>query len=153
MQKTDVRFWSKVSENGDCWEWTGAGTSSGASGHGQFIVKAGTKTKKRVLVGSHVYAYKTLIGNYACNLEIDHLCRNPKCVNPFHLEPVTHRENLLRGNGVSGINARKTHCPHGHPYDQQNTRYAVRATYTQRYCRECNRLRAFMNRRRKEVKR
>lgn len=51
-------------------------------------------------------------------LELDHLCRVPQCVNPSHLEPVTHRENMRRGYGVSGIHARKTTCPQGHPYDQ-----------------------------------
>lgn len=49
---------------------------------------------------------------------LDHLCRNPKCVNPEHLEPVTPRENALRGISFSAENAKKTCCPKGHPYDK-----------------------------------
>jgi hypothetical protein len=55
------------------------------------------------------------------NRQLDHLCRNPQCVNPKHLDLVSHRENVLRGIGFYAINARKTHCPQGHPYTPENT--------------------------------
>ena len=47
-------------------------------------------------------------------------CRNPACVNPDHLEPVSIRENLLRGVGPSAQHAKKTHCPAGHSYAGKN---------------------------------
>jgi hypothetical protein len=64
-------------------------------------------------------------------LEIDHLCAVAACVNPAHLEEVTHSENLKR------YVASKTHCPHGHPYDAENTYYDANAW---RRCRECRRV-------------
>jgi hypothetical protein len=69
-------------------------------------------------------------------LELDHLCRVRGCVNPKHLEPVTHRENLMRGESWSAVNARKTHCPEGHPYDETNTYIDGKG---RRRCRECAR--------------
>jgi hypothetical protein len=67
-------------------------------------------------------------------LELDHLCRNPSCVNPDHLEPVPHVENLRRSPlTLAGRNIRKTHCPSEHPYDEKNT-YRWR---NKRYCRIC----------------
>ncbi len=63
-------------------------------------------------------------------LQLDHLCRVRLCVNPDHLEPVTCRENILRGEGVCAANARKTHCPSGHEYTDTNT-------YNHRGKRQC----------------
>jgi hypothetical protein len=70
-------------------------------------------------------------------LEIDHLCGNTRCVNPAHLEAVTHRENQLRSaRTIIGAAARKTSCAHGHLYDSENTKYYR----NHRYCAECNRI-------------
>lgn len=68
-------------------------------------------------------------------MELHHRCGVRNRVNPDHLEPATHRENSRRGNGVSGRNARKTHCDDGHPFDEANT-YWLRGA---RSCRACNR--------------
>lgn len=68
-------------------------------------------------------------------LVIDHLCRNRGCVNPDHLEAVTQRENILRGEGLAAANARKTHCPKGHPYSGENL-YVVPSS-GRRQCRIC----------------
>lgn len=104
------RFWSKVDKTDGCWEWT----ASLVSGYGQF------RHNGRI-VRAHRFAYEQLVGPVPKGLELDHLCRNRRCVNPAHLEPVTQQENQLRGFGVSGINARKTHCLRGHEYTPENT--------------------------------
>ena len=85
--------------------------------------------------------YEALVGEIPYGLELDHLCRNRRCVNPNHLEPVTRGENVLRGEGACAKNARKTHCIHGHPFDEQNTyRYTYRGSEW-RTCRICARKR------------
>ena len=65
---------------------------------------------------SHRYAYELVIGPIPKGLTLDHLCRVRGCVNPGHLEPVTQRENTLRGTSPVAANPGKTHCPSGHPY-------------------------------------
>ena len=70
-------------------------------------------------------------------MHIDHLCRNPKCINPAHLEIVTPKENTLRGIGPTAVNSRKTHCIHGHEFSKENTFY--KKTDNARVCRACRR--------------
>lgn len=82
----------------------------------------------------HRACYMVFVGPIPDGMELDHLCRNRKCGNPGHLEPVSRRENLLRGNGWSGRNARKTHCPVGHEYTDENTSWYR----GQRKCRTCH---------------
>lgn len=75
------------------------------------------------------------VGPIPDGLVIDHLCRNPQCVNPMHLEPVTPEENTRRG--IGGWNTRaKTHCPQGHPYSGANL--YINPTSGARVCRTCN---------------
>jgi hypothetical protein len=109
-----------------CWLFTGRTTK----GYGVISIK-GRETY------AHRYMYEQLRGPIPEGLELDHLCRVPRCVNPQHLEAVTHRINLLRGNGFSGRHARKTHCPKGHPYDETNTQMSQGS----RKCAECHRVR------------
>lgn len=92
---------------------------------------------------AHRLAYEAANGAIGGGLTIDHLCRNRACVNPAHLEAVTRRENTLRGEGPAAVNARKTHCQAGHPFDERNTYLAPgrdrRGRSTQRrQCRACN---------------
>lgn len=104
-----------------CWLWPG----STASGYGHL---RGTLVHRAV--------YEGLRGPIPEGMQLDHLCRVRLCCNPSHLEPVTNRENILRGVGVSAENARKTHCRLGHPFDASNTWTDKRGG---RHCRECGR--------------
>ena len=102
------RFWSKVDTTGDCWIWQASVTSTG---YGQFVVDSRN-------FKAHRFAYEVAIGPIPAGLEIDHLCENVLCVNPWHLEPVSHAENIRRSSRHNGA---KTHCPLGHRYSKVNT--------------------------------
>jgi len=111
-----------------CWPWRGHVTKKG---YGLFW--AGYDLGR--LKAAHRFAYALLRGTIPKGATIDHLCRNRSCVNPDHLEPVTNRENVRRGFGPSAVNARKTHCIHGHEFTRENTYIVV--SKGARYCREC----------------
>src|SRR3990172_7099161 len=103
------RFWEKINKTETCWLWVGC---TDGNGYGSFMIrnkKTGRQKKWKV----HRYAYTKLVGRIPRGLTLDHLCRVRACVNPSHLEPVTMRENILRGISFSAINAKKTHCIHG----------------------------------------
>lgn len=123
MDDIEKRFWKKVDKNGDCWIWT----ASCQRGYGQFW--NGSR-----LVRSHRFSYEKTIGEIPENFVLDHKCRNPKCVNPKHLEPVTFYENLMRGNNRNGIPRRSNFCGNGHEFTPENTKYYGNA----RVCRNCN---------------
>lgn len=123
------RFWRKVTvttANG-CLLWTGA---LNTNGYGVFRVDS------RTLVLAHRYAYELIVGSIPAGCELDHECRARKCVNPSHLEPVTHRENVLRGESFAARNAQATHCVNGHAFDAKNTIVRVHGW---RGCRACDR--------------
>jgi hypothetical protein len=86
----------------------------------------------------HRLAYEAVHGPIPEGLVIDHLCKVKACYNVAHLEAVTQRENLLRGDTFQARNAAKTECPQGHPYDAMNT-YTDK--FGRRSCRECARQR------------
>ena len=132
LQPLAERFWEKVDRRGsdECWPWL---ASLDAYGYGQIYGGPLSPTNRK----AHQVAYEINVGPIPSGLELDHTCRNPACVNPAHLEPVTHRENGLRGVGVGARNARKNHCPKGHPYDLVNTAFNKRG----RRCRTCKKLR------------
>lgn len=112
-----------------CIEWLG---STNRAGYGS--IHGGPDAPiARYLV--HRWSYEYHVGPIPDGLEIDHLCGNPPCINPDHLEPVTHAENLMRSAGFSAIHAQKTHCINGHEFTIQNTR--LRTGRGGRECREC----------------
>ena len=125
------RLMSRVHKTSTCWLWTG---SVDSKGYGTFMIPT---PGGRVCRGAHRLVYVAMRGKIPENLVLDHLCRTPLCVNPDHLRAVTHAENILAGISPSAINARKTHCKHGHEFTPENT-YVLPST-GERRCRECHR--------------
>jgi hypothetical protein len=141
----EARFWAKVDRNGPggCWIWTASTTGAG---YGQFYAGPKGDGSKRPAL-AHRVAYALEVGPIPDGKQLDHTCHNRdascpggrsclhrRCVRPNHLEPVPQRTNLLRGKGPSAVNARKTHCPQGHPYDLLNTSFTEDG---HRECRTC----------------
>lgn len=121
------RFWSNVDKSTDCWIWKGA---LSGKGYGLFGFN-------KIRKSAHIISFELLNGLVPSDRELDHTCKNPPCINPSHLEPVTHQINMLRGNTFARVNKSKTHCPKGHEYNSENTRMAPNGS---RLCRECDRI-------------
>jgi len=127
------RFWSKVafSQSG-CWKWL-AGKQ--APGYGRFYCDG-----KMML--AHRFAFADIRGPLPPFIygecELDHLCREPACVRPDHLEIVTHQVNMLRSDVPSAIHARQTHCHKGHEFTSENI-YLIPSTGS-RQCRQCSKI-------------
>ncbi len=125
-----VRFWSRVvvPSMGEprlaCWKWQG---HHSADGYGKCHYKGKT-------IHVHRLAYELAIGPIPDGLVIDHLCRHRWCANPYHMEPVTSRENTLRGQNNAARNAAKTQCHRGHAFSPENTYVDAKG---QRGCRIC----------------
>lgn len=124
------RFWSKVEKQFcGCWLWHGR-----LSDRGYGIFHYSSKDSRR----AHRFAYEVMKGKIPDGRELDHLCRVRNCVNPEHLEPVTHRENMMRAKDTfPAIHAAKTHCVRGHELAGNNLlphklRLGIRA------CKTCN---------------
>lgn len=127
MRKSEsARFWEKVDFSGPCWEWQ----AFRLNGYGRF----GVGGAAGCIVYAHRWAWENLVGPIPDGLQIDHLCRNRRCVNPDHLEPVTPKENSLRSYSFAAQNARKTRCPKGHEYTEENVYNMASGN---RVCRVC----------------
>lgn len=124
------RFERHVERTLTCWLWTGSLTEHG---YGHFGPVRGTTVK------AHRFAYQQFVGPIPDDLPLDHLCRVRRCVNPAHLEPVTQRENLLRGDTSTAAFAAQTHCMRGHPLSGDNL-YRPPNASNQRHCRACRRM-------------
>ena len=109
-----------------CWEWTGYVMSNGYGLAKDAAWRART---------AHRVVYEALVGPIPDGLELDHLCRNRRCVNPAHLEPVSHQENVRRA--FVGRRNSRTHCTNGHEYTPGNTYLSRVSGY--KSCRVCTR--------------
>lgn len=126
--------------NSGCWLWLGAARSKRS--------RYGSHHHNGKQYLTHRLVYELLVGPIPAELQIDHLCRNRICCNPDHLEPVTIRTNLLRGETLAAANAAKTHCLHGHPLSGENLYLHPNGG---RICKECGRKHALLtNRKRKQ---
>ena len=137
----EERFWEKVDKSGrnpdfpDCWEWT----AHKVKDYGHFVCKQDGVNKK---LGAHVYSWQKANGKRVPKgLEVCHTCNNPPCVRPDHLEAETRSHNqrysVTNGNNTQ---SRKTHCKHGHLYDEKNTIWKIskRTGLDTRDCRTCH---------------
>lgn len=123
-----------------CWVWRGA--TVGRKGYGCIRSRQGARM-------AHRFFYENLVGPIPDGLVLDHLCRNRLCVNPAHLEPVTDRENILRGEGLAAICAARTHCACGKPLTR--TKKDGHGGVS-RYCLDCATARSRALRRKKGMK-
>lgn len=105
-----------------CWEW--AGTISPV-GYGAISING-------VAYSAHRASYTRHVGPIPSGLVLDHLCRNPPCINPEHLEPVTDQENVRRGMSIGATAQRRSECLHGHPYPEN-----AKIAQGHRVCRAC----------------
>jgi hypothetical protein len=120
------RFMHHVRIEGDCWFWDNVSEE----GYGRFRIGPFS-------YGAHRVAYAHFVGAIPDDYEVDHLCRNPSCVNPDHLEAVTQEENNRRSNSPTAINARMVHCKNGHPFDEKNAYIRYYKGKPRRICRVC----------------
>ncbi len=141
---------------GPCWEWI-AGKSSKRTTSGGTVYSYGTFFLEGRQRRAHCVSYEHYIGPVPEGLELDHLCEFKMCVNPLHLEAVTHKENVNRCGSLAGTKASSaaaaamTHCASGlHKWTEETTRTDKRGY---RECRPCARKRNRSYRARKTVAR
>lgn len=111
-----------------CLNWTGPVNSNGY----------GWINRDGHIIGVYRAMYEMFAGPVPDGMELDHLCRNTRCASVDHLEPVTHRENILRATGPVAERAKQNQCIRGHEFDLFNTYWRPNGT---RACKSCRPLR------------
>lgn len=130
-KKTVERIFSKIEidEKTGCWNWIG---NKNGQGYGRVRFNGPKVLVHRIMYAwSHGPIPNPNVGSRDIPI-IDHICENKACVNPYHLRLVSHRFNMSRGNSVSSINARKTHCKNGHLLPTKKNKFGRRP------CKICN---------------
>ena len=135
LDKIPERIKAKIDFEGPggCWIWKGY---VDPQGYGQLCYNGKPHIRPQRMI------YEIMVGVIPAGLTLDHLCRNRACVHPKHLEPVSNKENVLRGTGLSAENARKIHCKRGHEFTIENTYIRRTPRGIQRLCRKCRKLHA-----------
>ena len=118
--------------NSGCWLWDGSLSTSGYASTGVYR----SDRNQAVTTHAHIVLYEILVGPVPHGLELDHVCRQRSCVNPRHLEPVTHQVNVLRGAAPTADNARRSVCVNGHPLTPDNL--VTSMMDRGRFCRTCH---------------
>lgn len=126
IEEANRRFWTRVNKTDSCWLWTAA---TNGVGYGMCCLPL-----SKML--AHRRAYELCVGPIPEGLVLDHLCRNPGCVNPEHLQPVTQKENSLRGISPMAQNASKLYCRRGHKFSGSNLRIDPKSG--SRKCKACD---------------
>lgn len=137
-------FWLKdrtTPNDRGCWLWANYVRSDG---YAVAAVRTEAGVKARYV---HRLAFEAAFGPVPDGLHLDHLCRNRHCLNPLHLDPVTPRENTLRGVSPLAINAAKTICKHGHEFTPENTHVRPNGGRTCKQCARAKSLRGHARRR------
>lgn len=126
-----------IRDSNECWNWMGACDSKEKYGKLTGFLNDGRKCR---WLWAHRVSWWIYRGEIPDNLHIDHLCRNRRCVNPDHLEPVTTVENTRRGHSHVPPGARyaaRKYCKHGHKFTPSNTRIKLTKYGQIRGCRKC----------------
>ena len=124
--KTRLEAKSIPEPNSGCWIWIGALRKGD---YGQIVIDG----KKKL---AHRISYEIHKGPIPEGMELDHICRMHQCINPDHLEAVSHRVNVLRGAAPSAVHAAKTHCSKGHEFSASITINGK----VRRHCKICKRI-------------
>ena len=96
----EERFWAKVDRTVECWLWTGAQVISKSGRYGKLKTDGKMKYAHRV-------SYEMSVGEIPAGMQIDHLCHNTLCVNPFHLRAVTQKQNMENRKGAQSNSVRR----------------------------------------------
>jgi len=123
IQDHHANYWQHIRIFGapsECWTWVGSSRNGDKGGpYGQVTWKEDGKVRNEA---THRIAVRLAYGYFpGKGSTVDHLCRDTLCVNPLHLEVVSHTVNVARGIGPTAVNTAKTHCDHGHGFTPDNT--------------------------------